>query len=65
MVLTNVSDITGGQERIAVYTTRLNDGRLFYVVGVAPSNEFSTYRQIFNRSVSSIQLNDQYRTSRY
>jgi len=64
-VLTNVSDVTGQPERIALYTTQMNDGSLFFVVGVSPANEFSTYRQVFNRSVQSLQLNDRYRTSRY
>jgi Zn-dependent protease with chaperone function len=55
-VLTNVSDATGQPERIALYTTRMNDGSLFFVVGVAPTREFNTYRQIFNRSVQSLQI---------
>ena len=64
-VLTNVSDVTRQQERIALYTTQLNDGSLFFVVGVAPAREFNAYRQIFNRSVQSLQLNDGYRNSRF
>ena len=64
-VLTNVSDATGQPERIALYTTQMSDGSLFFVVGVAPAREFSTYRQIFNRSVQTLQLNDGYRSSRY
>jgi beta-barrel assembly-enhancing protease len=64
-VLTNVSDITRAQERIALYTTQMNDGSVFFVVGVAPSREFNAYRQIFNRSVQSLQLNDGYRNSRF
>ena len=64
-VLANVSDVTGSPERIALYTTQLNDGSLFYVVGVAPANEFSGYQRIFNQSVRSLQLNDGYRNSRY
>ena len=64
-VLTNVSDVTRQEERIALYTTRLNDGSLFFVVGVAPAREFNAYRQIFNRSVQSLQLNDGYRNSRF
>ena len=63
-VLTNVSDVTGQQERIALYTTQLNDGSLFFVVGVAPAREFNAYRPIFNRSVQSLQLNDGARSSR-
>ncbi len=64
-VLTNVSDVTRQQERIALYTTQLQDGNLFFVVGVAPAREFNAYRNIFNRSVQSLQLNDGYRSSRY
>ena len=64
-VLTNVSDVTGEQERIALYTTQLNDGSLFFVVGVAPARDFNSYRQIFNQSVQSLQLNDGYRSSRF
>ncbi len=64
-VLTNVSDATGQPERIALYTTQMSDGSLFFVVGVAPAREFTTYRQIFNRSVQSLQLNDRSRSSRY
>ena len=64
-VLTNVSDVTGEQERIALYTTQLNDGSLFFVVGVAPSREFNNYRQLFNQSVQTLQLNDGYRSSRF
>ena len=63
--LSNVSDVTGEQEQIALYTTLLNDGSLFFVVGVAPSREFSTYQQVFNQSVRSLQINDDYRTSRF
>jgi len=64
-VLSNVSDVTGEQERIAFYTTQLNDGSVFFVAGVSPSREFNTYRQIFNRSVQSLQINDGYRNSRF
>ena len=54
--LSNVSDATGGEERIALYTTLLRDGTLFYIVGVAPSNEFGAYDNVFDRIVRSIQL---------
>jgi hypothetical protein len=64
-VLSNVSDVTGEQERIALYTTQLNDGSVFFVAGVSPAREFNTYRQIFNRSVQSLQINDGYRNSRF
>jgi len=63
--LNNVSDVTGQPESIALFTTRLNDGSLFFVVGVAPANEFRAYQEIFRRSVQSLELNDGYRNSRF
>jgi hypothetical protein len=64
-MLSNMSDVTRQPEGIALYTTRLNDGSLFFVVGVAPTREFNQYRQIFDRSVKSLELNDGYRNSRF
>jgi Zn-dependent protease with chaperone function len=54
--LSNVSEATGGPERIDVYTTLLSDGTLMYVFGVAPQNDFGRYRSVFSRVVDSIQL---------
>jgi predicted Zn-dependent protease len=55
-VLSNVSDATGGQEVIDVYTALLSDGSLFYVLGVAPREEYSAYANVFRNVVRSIQL---------
>jgi hypothetical protein len=54
--LTNQNEVTGRPERIALYTTLLDDGTLFYLIGVAPDNEFNSYDQVFNRVASSIQF---------
>jgi hypothetical protein len=54
--LSNVSDVTGGEERIAVYTALMRDGTLFYVLGVAPRDEFNGYDQAFRKIVRSIQF---------
>ena len=54
--LSNVSDATGGNEQIAVYTTQLRDGTLFYLIGVAPANEFSRYEGIFRKVAESVQF---------
>ncbi len=64
-VLSNVSDVTRQPEQIELFTTQLADGSLFYVIGVAPTNEFGTYQRVFSQVVRSIQLNDTYRNSRY
>ena len=55
-VLSNVSDATGGQEVIDVYTALLSDGSLFYVLGVAPREEYNAYANVFRNVVRSIQL---------
>jgi hypothetical protein len=55
-ILNNVSDATGGNERINVVTTLLEDGTLFYLIGVAPANEFSTYEPVIRKVASSIQF---------
>ena len=55
-LLSNQNEVTGRTERIALYTTLLDDGTLFYMVGVAPDNEFNTYDQVFNRVAGSVQF---------
>jgi hypothetical protein len=52
----NVSDVTGGPEVIDVYTTQLADGSLFYVLGVAPREDFKLYSGSFRSVVRSIQF---------
>jgi hypothetical protein len=54
--LANQNDATGRTERIDLYTTLLDDGTLFYVIGVAPENEYSAYQQVFNRVAGSIKF---------
>ena len=41
-MLSNVSDATRGQEVIDLYTALLGDGSLFYVIGVAPREEYTS-----------------------
>jgi hypothetical protein len=48
----------GQPENIVVFTTQLRDGSLFYAVAVAPRDDFPSYRGIFDRVISSIQLID-------
>jgi peptidase M48-like protein len=55
-LLANVSDATGGRERIALYTTQMSDGSLFYLVGVAPDHDWSTYQNVISRVASSIRF---------
>jgi peptidase M48-like protein len=54
--LSNVSEATGADERITVYTTLLADGTLFYIFGVAPRSDFGDYESTFQKVVRSIQF---------
>ena len=54
--LSNVSEATGSQEVVDLFTTQLSDGSLFYVVGVAPRQEYDAYGNVFRRVVSSIRF---------
>jgi Zn-dependent protease with chaperone function len=55
-MLTNQNEVTGRPERIALYTTTLNDGTLFYLIGVAPDQEFGVYDDVFDRIAGSLQF---------
>jgi hypothetical protein len=56
--LSNVNEATGRTERVTVYTTLLRNGQLFYMITVAPQDEYSNYQSAFRTILSSIQLND-------
>jgi peptidase M48-like protein len=54
--LSNVSEVTGNEERIDLYTSLMRDGTLFYVIGVAPQSEYGEYSPVFSKVVRSIQF---------
>jgi len=54
--LSNGSNASGQQERIAVFTMLLSDGNLFYALGVAPRDRFSEYEGTFRRVIGSIEI---------
>jgi hypothetical protein len=56
--LSNVSEATGAEETIEIFTTLMRDGNLLYVIAVAPANDFNAYQNAFQRVVQSIQLMD-------
>jgi hypothetical protein len=58
ILLTNRSEVTGRTEGIVVYTAMLRDGSLFYLLGVAPQEEFNSYQSAFNSIAQSVQFND-------
>jgi hypothetical protein len=56
--LTNVSEATGREEAVTIFTTQLRDGSLFYVITVAPEAELQAYEPSFRRVIQSIRLTD-------
>lgn len=54
--LTNVSEITGRQEIITVYTTAVQNS-LFYVIAVAPQDEYQNYQRTFASIIRTLALN--------
>jgi hypothetical protein len=58
-VLRNRSEVTGQDEAIQLVTTLMQDGNLFYAIGVAPGSEFPSYQRVFDRIVGSLQLTSQ------
>jgi Zn-dependent protease with chaperone function len=57
-ILSNVSEVTGQRERIALSTAQMRDGSLLYVVGVAPQTEAQAYDPAFRRVRQSVQIRD-------
>lgn len=56
--LANLSEVTGQAEYIVVFTTRLRDGSLFYLIGVAPEAQASQYVDTFAKVRTLLRLND-------
>ena len=56
--LSNVNEATGRAEIVTVYTTLLRNGDLFYMISVAPQNDYVNFQTAFRNILSSIQLND-------
>jgi hypothetical protein len=48
----------GGQERIAVYTTFLAEGSLFYYLTIVQENDATAFREAFQRIGESIRLTE-------
>jgi hypothetical protein len=56
--LTNVSDITGQREYVAVTTLQTRSGSMVYLIGVSPYSEAQAYENAFRNVRRSIQIND-------
>lgn len=55
-VVAGPSAVTGVTEIDVIYTTATADGRLFYLITMAPEDEFDTYQQTFREIIGSVRL---------
>lgn len=55
--LTNVNRATGQTETVTVITTQTRNGDLFYMIAVAPQNEYGTYQSAFSNILRTVQIN--------
>ena len=55
-VVAGPSAVTGVIEIDVIYTTATADGRLFYLITMAPEDEFQSYQTAFDQIVNSLQL---------
>jgi hypothetical protein len=55
-VVAGPSTVTGVREIDVIYTTATSDGRLFYLITIAPEDEFQTYQATFDQIIGSLQL---------
>jgi len=57
LTLGNVSEATGRGEVITIFTTMLRSGEVFYLIAVAPQDEYSVYDRTFQNIVRNIEIN--------
>jgi hypothetical protein len=55
-VVAGPSAVTGVREIDVIYTTATSDGRLFYLITIAPEDEFQTYQATFDQIINSLRL---------
>lgn len=55
-IVAGPSAVTGVTEVDVIYTTAAADGRLFYLITMAPEDEFENYQKTFQQIISSLQL---------
>jgi hypothetical protein len=55
-IVAGPSTVTGVIEIDVIYTTATADGKLFYLITMAPEDEFEAYRPTFDQILSSLRL---------
>jgi beta-barrel assembly-enhancing protease len=52
----NTNEATGQAENVTVITTQLRDGRVLYMIAVAPQNDSGAYQNAFRNVMQSVQI---------
>ena len=55
-VVSGPSPVSGVREIDLIITTPTSDGRLFYLITMAPEDEYGAYQQTFDRIISSVRF---------
>jgi hypothetical protein len=55
-VVAGPSAVTGVTEIDVIYTSATSDGRLFYLITMAPEDEFGAYQATFKQIIESVRL---------
>ncbi len=55
-IVAGPSPVTGVVEIDVIYTTATRDGRLFYLITIAPEDEMKNYQQTFEKIAASLRL---------
>ena len=53
----NTNEASGQTENVTVVTTQLRDGRLLYMIAVAPNNEAGVFQNAFRNVMRSVRIN--------
>lgn len=56
--LSHVNEATGQAETVTVVTTQLRSGQIFYMIAVAPQNEYGNYQAAFRNVLNSLQIRE-------
>ena len=54
----NTHEATGRAEIVNIVTTQLENGQLFYMITVSPTDEYQNYQNTFARILRSVRLNE-------
>lgn len=58
MVFFDESPVTKSREVVTVYTVMLRNGDLFYMLTVAPQDQYREYEVVFEKAIRTLQINE-------